>query len=219
VPIQAGYRLRLDIRPAGAVVWASVCESHLLYNRNCQATVVTASRAGSAWQGVEVSLSGPALDAGGAYAPRGAVMTLAVLGAGRSAEIDNVSLSSTDGRPLLENGGFGERLAQWLPSAQGHFVPWHIDNMYLEALIERGMVGLLFVLAMLVGAASRVIRRSADGDAPAAYAGASLAGLCVVGLVSSVFDVPRVAWLGLILMNTVVQAPDTRSCLAHRGPR
>ncbi len=193
--------MRLDVRPAGAVIWASVCESHLLYNRNCQATVITAAPAArTGWHTAEVLLAGPPLNAGDWHARRGAVLTLSVIGAGRHAEVDNVSLETPDGRQLVRNGGFVDGLAHWLPAAQGHFVPWHIDNMYLELLIERGLVGLLIVLAVLARAAPAVVRLSARGDAWTAFAGASLAGLCVLGLVSSVFDVPRVAWLGAVLL-------------------
>ena len=47
-------------------------------------------------------------------------------------------LAGTDGRPLLRNGDFDRGLAHWLPAAQSYFVPWHIDSLALESLIERG---------------------------------------------------------------------------------
>jgi hypothetical protein len=189
------------------VVWAAVCESHLLYNRDCQAALVDAPNDG-AWHPVEVALVGPPLDTGDWFAPRRAVLTLSVMGAASSAELDNVVLETADGRQLLRNGAFDEGLAHWLPSAQGYYVPWHIDNLYLELLIERGLMGLWVTMALLLGCAYVVINRSLRGDGAAAFVAASLAGLCALGLVSSVLDVPRVAWLGAVLV-----------CLALGGRR
>jgi hypothetical protein len=199
VPFQPGYRLRMEVRSAGAAVWAAVCESHLLYNRDCQATVVTVPPDG-AWQTVDVLLAGPLLDAGRPYAPRRAVLRLSVLGVGSTVEFDNLALTALDGAPLLRNGDFGDGLAHWLPAAQGYYVPWHIDNLYLELLIERGLAGLALMLVLMLGTARSVVRRALQGDAPSAFIAASLAGVAALGLVSSVLDMPRVAWIFGVLL-------------------
>jgi hypothetical protein len=199
VPLHTGYRLRMEVRSAGAAVWAAVCESHLLYNRDCQATVVTVPP-DRAWHTVDVLLAGSPLDAGQPYAPRRAVLRLSVLGVASTVEFDNVALTALDGTPLLRNGDFGDGLAHWLPAAQGYYVPWHIDNLYLELLIERGLAGLALMLALMLGAARSVVRRALQGDAPSAFIAASLAGLAALGLVSSVLDMPRVAWIGGVLL-------------------
>jgi hypothetical protein len=213
VAVQPAYRLRLDIRSAGAVVWAAVCESHLLYNRDCQTALVDAPNDG-AWHPVEVALAGPPLDAGDWFAPRRAVLTLSVLGTASSAELDNIVLETADGRQILRNGSFDDGLAHWLPSAQGYYVPWHIDNLYLEVLIERGLAGLLVTLALLVGCGRAVVRQALRGDGLAAFVAASLAGACALGLVSSVLDVPRVAWLGAVLACITVCSHSRRGAEA-----
>ena len=74
---------------------------------------------------------------------------------------------------LLANDDFAEGMARWFPVAQGYFVPWHVDNLALELLIERGAVSL---------------------------AAAALAGALLVGCVSSLLDMPRVA----VLLLTIV---------------
>jgi O-antigen ligase len=78
-------------------------------------------------------------------------------------------------------------------------VPWHIDNLYLELVIERGLPACVaFVLCMgfalrrLVGAVGREV-------AVAPFLAASLCGAMCVGLVSSLMDVPRVAFLLFLL--------------------
>jgi hypothetical protein len=196
VPLHPQYTLRLDARSAGAMLMAKVCESHLLYDRNCQAAWVTVppSDAGQ-WVDLMVPLDGPALDAGDWFAPRQGVLTLAVVDAGTSAEIDNVVLAAPDGSPLLRNGDFSAGLAHWLPAAQVFFVPWHIDNLYLELLVERGVAGLSLFLLLAGWAAWRLAQRSVAGDDVLPWLAASLIGVLALGLVSSVFDVPRVALL------------------------
>lgn len=35
------------------------------------------------------------------------------------------------------------------PAAQSYFVPWHLDNLFLEVLVERGLAGLLLLVALM----------------------------------------------------------------------
>ena len=117
-----------------------------------------------------VRLHGPLLDAGDAWAPRLGVFSIAVINAGGAAEFDNLSLVGPDGAEMLVNPGFAEGLARWFPAAQGYYVPWHIDNLYLELLIERGLPACVaFVLCMAV-ALRRLVGagrpRSADRAVP-----------------------------------------------------
>ncbi len=103
-------------------------------------------------------------------------------------------LSAPDGSPLLRNGDFSAGLAHWLPAAQVFFVPWHIDNLYLEMLIERGVAGLVLFGCWRAGRTGDWrAARVADDMVP--WLAASLCGVLALGLVSSVLDVPRVAML------------------------
>ena len=194
------YRVAFDVRAAAkADVYLRLCEMHLLYPRNCQVALVRVTPGDPEWRRVTVRLRGPLLDTGQAWTPRLGVFSLAVVNAGGVAEFDNVSLVEPDRTEALANWDFSQGLARWFPAAQGYYVPWHIDNLYLEVLIERGVPALLaFVLCMgfalwrLVGAGGR-----ATPIAP--FLAASLCGALCVGGVSSVMDVPRVAFLLLLL--------------------
>ena len=195
-----------DVRAAtGADAYLQLCEMQLLYPRNCQHGFVRVPPGGPQWRRVTVRLRGPALDRGHAWAPRLGVFSLAVVNAGGVAEFDHISLVAPDRIELLANRDFAEGPARWFPAAQGYYVPWHIDNLYLELLIERGVPALLaFVLCMglalwrLVGAAGRAC-------AVAPFLAASLCGALCVGLVSSVMDVPRVAFLLFLLTLLAVE--------------
>ena len=74
-------------------------------------------------------------------------------------------------------------------------MPWHIDNLYLEILIERGLAGLIPFFALMGYAFKRLVAASGQGVPIAAYLAASLGGALLVGLTGSLMDVPRVAFL------------------------
>jgi hypothetical protein len=128
------------------------------------------------------------------------MFSMAVLDAGGQVDVDNVRLQFAFQPDALENGDFSRGLAHWLPAAQSYFVPWHIDNLYLELLIERGGVGLGLTLVLAALALGSVLIGPSRRHPLAPYLAAALCGVGVVGLVSSVMDVPRVAFLGCLLM-------------------
>jgi hypothetical protein len=128
------------------------------------------------------------------------MLSLAVLDAGGAVDVDNVHLQHTLIPATLENGDFAQGLAHWLPAAQSYFVPWHIDNLYLELLIERGGVGLVLTMLLAAMALISVLFSLARHHALSPYLAAALCGVGTVGLVSSVMDVPRVAFLFYLLM-------------------
>ncbi len=201
VPLVGSYRMALDVRAERAtVLLVRVCESHLLYDRACQWAFLRLT-AEDHWQSRKVVLGGQSLAVGRWFAPRQGVLTLSVLDAGSSVDIDNVTLESPGGRQALDNGEFGTGLARWYPAAQSYFLPWHIDNLYLELLIERGLVGASVLLGW-VAVAGRRLLQSTDlgGGAGAPFIAASLCGVLGLGLLSSVLDVPRIALLMALLL-------------------
>jgi len=123
------------------------------------------------------------------------MLSLSVVNAGGAADFDNVSLIGAYPAQPLENGDFSGGMAHWFPAAQAYFLPWHIDNLFLELLIERGFVGLLLFAALTAYALWHLVFGRARASALAPYLAASLCGALLVGLVSSLMDVPRVAFL------------------------
>ena len=195
------YRVTLDVRvPASTGLMVSVCERHLLYQRQCQRAFVRVNPADAGWQTLAVPLHGPGLSPGAWYAPRLAMLSLAVLDAGGRVDVDNVRLQHATQPVDLQNADFSRVLAQWLPVARSYFVPWHIDNLYLEVLIESGGVGLALMLLLVGVAVARVMWGPARQHPLAPYLAAALWGVGTIGLVSSVMDVPRVAFLFYVLV-------------------
>lgn len=198
----AGYRVRMDVRVTQVSRFELyLCERHLLYDRACQAAFVRVQpNASNAWQHLNVPLQGQALSQGRWWAPRLMMFSISVIDAGGQADVDNITLTSWRGQALASNGDFSAGLSHWFPAAQSYFVPWHLDNLFLEILVERGVLGLLACLVLVGYALWHLVLGQARLTPLAPYLAASLVAVLVVGLVSSVMDVPRVAFLFFLLL-------------------
>jgi hypothetical protein len=180
-------------------LYVRVCERHLLYDGQCQIAFVRAGAMSTGWSHIETALRGPSLLNQQWFADRQVTFELAAVAAGSHVDLRYVVLSGPDVSDLLANGDFSNGLAHWQPVASGYFLPWHVDNLYLEALIERGLPALLaFVMLAILALSRQMTAKSTSPVAP--YFAASLFGILLLGLVSSVFDVPRVAYLFQLLV-------------------
>jgi hypothetical protein len=193
------YRLSLDLRSDSDVaLLAQVCAEHLLYPARCQYRKIRLSSGD--WQHWESVLAGYPFRFGSWESIGHGVFSLSVLTPGVKVEASNLSLTAGAGN-LLRNPRFEDREAGWFPSAHSYFLPWHIDNLYLEFLIETGVVGLLCFLIGVAWVMWRLLRAFLRGNVHAPYFISSIAGLLALGLVVSVMDMPRVATLfGLVLV-------------------
>ena len=195
------YRVRLDFEAAVATrMEVRLCERHLLYDWYCQSAELVAEGRPGHLQHWSSPLSGDELDGGPWYAPRLAMLSLSTLDQGRSIDLYQVSLINSNNVEQLVNRSFSEDLAHWFPAAQYYFLPWHIDSIYVESLIERGLIGLFLFVATALAALDRVLRCPRDSSPLASYVAASLVGALLVGSVSSFLDAPRVAFLFFLLI-------------------
>ena len=214
-PHQVAFDVRVTVQTD---VYVSLCELHLLYARHCQSAWMRVPPTGTQWHRGRAVLHGPSLDPGSSWAPRQGVFSVAIFDAGRQIDVRNLSLVGLNRVELLANRDFAQGMARWFPSAQGYYVPWHIDSLWLEVLIERGVIAMgAFAVCMalavwcLVGA---VLRRGTVIHPIAPFLAASLCGGLCVGLVSSVMDVPRVA---LLLMLLAIFSIEIRIAPRDRG--
>jgi hypothetical protein len=190
------HYVRLDIRAEHEIdLHLKLCDRHLLYDAACQRALIRVPPGKTPWQTLVVPLKGPALRGGPWYAPRLNVFSLSVISTASAGDFDNVRLIGANRQEMLINGTFNKQLAHWFPSAQSYFLPWHIDNLFLELLIEQGATGLLIFSALLGYAMWRLITSPSRKEALSPYLAASLCAALCVGLVSSFMDVPRVTFL------------------------
>lgn len=209
------HRVSLDVRvQRQANVYLALCERHLLYDGNCQVAFIRVLPGETEWQNMVLPLSGAPLAGSVWYAPRLAMFSLSVINPGGVADFDNVRLIGSYPQSPLENGNFFRGMAHWFPAAQSYFVPWHIDNLFLEVLIERGSVGLLLFIALMAYALWHLVFGRARTLALSMYLTASLCAALLLGLVSSLMDVPRVAFLVYLLALFSIQtASKAERCL------
>lgn len=202
---QGHYRARVRYETdAPLVLLVSVCERHLLYDFRCQWKHVRPEMSitdGTQWH--EIALAGPAFVPTGRTASwRDGMFALTVLTPSQTARIHAVELIDASGRQVLQNTAFSTGLQRWFPAAQGHFKPWHMDNLYLEILIERGVLGCL-MLGLLAAWGVRCVWRGVQDREPLALALAgSLTAMSVLGLVISVIELSRIAFLLLLVLLT-----------------
>lgn len=210
------YRVEMKARvqtPTRLAV--SLCERHLLYDRACLGSRVTVRPAPTVedWQTVRFMLQGDAFEPDPWFGARLQFFSVAVIDAGKRVDLDALQLVAPNGVNLLRNSDFADGLAQWLGVAQSYFDPWHLDNLTLEVLVERGILGLLALAVLVVHALWQLFRGGACSHPLAPVLAAALLATLLLGLVSSVMDVPRVAFLfyWVLLWVMVAEKFDDRS--------
>ena len=174
------YRVQLDVRVKQTThLELFLCERHLLYDRTCQAAYLEVHPAEGAtplaWQHITAALEGPSLGGEHRFAPRLKMFSISVADAGGQADVDNIALTGSRPQTLLSTGDLSSGLAHWFPAAQSYFEPWHLDNLTLEVLVERGLLGLLAGLLLVASALRRLVLGAARLHLLAPYLAASLA--------------------------------------------
>jgi hypothetical protein len=210
VTLETGYRIAFDVhvdRPQRLGI--SVCSTHLLYEGACQRAVFIVLPGATDWQRLSAILAGASLP-GNRGLVDGATFAIVALDVDARIELRHLDLVGDRSVNLLRNVDFSDGLAHWFPVARNYFVPWHIDNFYLELLIEQGVAGLTAVL-LLLGSALAALLSARRRDSPAApYLAACLVSVLLVGTVSSLLDVPRVAFLLFFLALLSIELDATR---------
>lgn len=196
--LSARHRLSITARSdQRASVLVRLCAVHLLYPARCRERTLTVSPGG--WQTISLELIGMRI-AGAEWLRNGrSVFLLSVLNSGAMVEIRDIHLGSS-GRNLLRNRQFNSDDGQWFPQSFRYFLPWHVDNFYLELLLETGVAGLLAFLALIVGLMRQILHRYRQGETFSIELLSALSGLMALGLLVSIIDMPRIALLsGLYL--------------------
>lgn len=197
------YRVRLRGQvqsPARLLV--QLCEQHLLYAFECQAQtprVLASSAAAGGW--TELRLHGPALASTGTRSAwRAGVLSITVLQAKTPVRLDAVELIDPQGRQVLKNPVFAQGPRYWSSIAQANFLYWHMDNLYLELLIERGLLGLAALAALAICALVMTAQGVARQKSLALIVGIAISSALLIGAVISVIEIPRVSTMLWLLL-------------------
>jgi hypothetical protein len=201
-PSLGTYTLALDVRTVqSAMLSVGLCHKHLLYAASCTQPAVVKLAGSEGWHHVSLSLTGQEGLSGGWPVPVLGFFDLRLLGPAAFIDVDNLSIVDARGRQLLANGGFSEGMSQWFFSSRHDFLSWHVDSLFLEVLIDQGVVGLSLLLALLAMAFANLLRGPGGDHVLAPYLLSALLACLVVGVFSSLLDMPRSAFLFYLLLS------------------
>lgn len=200
-PLAGRYALGLDLRaPQPATLRLSLCQKHLLYAAWCTEATVVVPPGGDEWRHYSLALKAHQATAARWQVPVPGFFSLRLHGPADFVEVDNLRLVDASGQQLLANGDFAEGSARWFFAARHYFLPWHVDSLFLETLIDQGALGLLLLLALLILAFANLRQGPGRKHFLAPYLLAALVGGLAVGVFSSLLDMPRSAFLFHLLL-------------------
>jgi hypothetical protein len=194
-----------------------VCEKNLIYGQGCIGGNKSIKAATDVWQTIEFTLEGNGATRGDWYAPRLLAFSMAVDTRGGLVDVSDVSLIRADGRQLLTNGDFANGMSHWFFSSDRYHLPWHIENLFMNLLFDQGLSGLALGVVLIVFSMWRVSFGSARHFPLAPALAASLFGLVIVGLFSSMIEAPRIGWLFYFLLLIAATLPVGQSRSPRRG--
>ncbi len=199
--VEGPFDVSLRLRSRNDIsVHFEVCEKHLLYVAGCAIGKLAVKGNDGAWQEARLRLNGPLLSGGSWYVPKMKMFSLGIYSQSRSAEIDDLMLSSAGGENLLGNGDFANGMQQWFFSSDRDHMPWHAKNILVNVLFDQGVMGLALFLLLTAAAFWRLNFSKARHYEYAPYISAALLGFLVVGMFDSLMDVPRVALVYYLLI-------------------
>jgi hypothetical protein len=200
-PFAGTSTVAMDLRSLQpAMLSVGLCHKHLLYAASCTHPAVVRLSGDEGWQHVSLSLTGRKGFPGGWPVPVLGFFDLRLLGPADFIDVDNLSVVDAKGQQLLGNGGFSGGMSQWFFSGRHDFLSWHVDSLFLEVLIDQGLIGLSLLLALLAMAFANLLRGPGADHVLAPYLLAALLACLVVGVFSSLLDMPRSAFLFYLLL-------------------
>lgn len=204
------YLVGLDVRNPGppAYLHVNLCARQLLYPQQCTATPLALLAQDDHWRHVQFLVNSAQLGQGPRYWRAPVQLELSLEGQGARLDVDNVSLrDAITEHERLRNGDFTDGNDYWFFSSDRHHLPWHIKNLALNLYFELGVLGLISYTGLLLTVIAGLLRRMLLGERAATVWLASLAAFHAVGIFDSLFDVPRIALLAMLLVCAAAMRP------------
>jgi len=207
------YTLAMDLRSdsPGAALTAPVCEKALLYSFVCAWTTLSLSGEGGQWAHYEIQLSSKGFGPPGSPFQRPVKLSLFNGKFGTVVDVDNVVLREVASTNLVLNGDFSSGMQQWFFSTDSH-LPWHAKNLFLHVLFEQGWFGFACFIAIFAYAMVRWARGAWRNDSVSLVFFAAFTAFLVVGVVDSLVDETRLAFLCYLLLMVGCATGEGRAC-------
>jgi hypothetical protein len=200
----SAYILAVDARRTNpkANLSIAICERWLLYPQNCMAKPIALGAADGAWHHYEIALAAGSLARPSGLLTAPTQLEISTEYPNASVDVDNVSLRDVpSGIELIKNGSFSYSNDYWFFSSDRNHFPWHVKNFAVNLFFEQGWLGLAAMGLLLCYTSVDLLVRALQGATDAAIYLAALAGVMVVGMFDSIFDVPRLTLLMFLVLS------------------
>jgi hypothetical protein len=203
VRLQDSQRYRLSFwarsRSGAAELGLPICEKWMLYSAQCLWQSVRIADTGGRWQQFSLDFDSGVRARSAWSMRRSTKLSVFNPASDTTVEIDKISLRASEGRELLGNGDFSEGLDRWF-FASDNYLPWHLENTWLQLYFEQGGFGVLAFAALLIVSALLLRQRQRDRDLYAPALAASLTAFLTLCMVNSLFDFPHMSLLFFLLI-------------------
>ncbi|KXK37033.1 O-antigen ligase family protein [Nitrosomonas europaea] len=198
------YMLTMNLRSQApnAAITAPVCEKALLYSFRCFWLSLRLDKVPPGkWGYYEAAISTSEFNTENSRVRRPAKLSLYNGQPDTTVDVDNISLKDAEGNDLVLNGDFSDGMSHWFFSTDSH-LPWHIKNLFLHIFFEQGWFGLACFIVLTGYLLTRGLIRTWHNDVLHLVLCISLGAFLAIGIVDSLIDEPRLAFLFYLLMIT-----------------
>lgn len=198
------YTLAMKLRSQApnAAITTPVCEKALLYSFECFWLSLKLDKAPPGeWGDYQTDISTDGFNSANSRIQRPVKLSIYNGQSGTLIDVDNVSLKDSDGHELILNGDFSSGMSHWFFSTDSH-LSWHIKNLFLHIFFEQGWFGLICFILITGCVLTRGYVRTWHNDTFSLVLCASLSAFLAIGVVDSLIDEPRLAFLFYLLVIT-----------------
>jgi hypothetical protein len=201
------YKITLHARAKQDVdLHLEICDKHLLYAGECTTKQIPIKGKPGEWQAVAVQMDRTLPSGGTTFR----VFSFGVYSQRSPLDVDDITLATPSSSNLLSNGDFSAEMSHWFFTSDRNHMPWHAKNILVNLLFDQGLLGLSLSLLLIGSALWQLAAGKARHHELAPYLLVALQGFWIVGLFDSLLDVPRLAFVYLLLCFHALQLGSQR---------
>ena len=191
-----------------------LCQKHILHSIECVSRTLRFPGDGDAVQTRRIDLPTQELVQGDTFPRRHHVISVRNMSRAGVIRLEKLELISDTGEAVLRNTDFSAGGTYWYFTTD-ELKPWRVENQALEILFDRGWVGLAVFVALVASALGLLAARAVREDFGYAVAAGSVCGVLTVGIFSTVFFSPRLAFLFYLLLLLSLSTTRRRRKATH----
>lgn len=205
------YTLKLKFKAElpGDRLAIDICHKHILFSEHWQPECTGteyAAKTGGQWAQLEWSFNSGRL---GQYGLFDWPPTLQIHNySDNPLWLDAVEIFDSQGRQIVKNEQFDQRLLYWLWTSDFEHLPWHSKQIFIHVWLEQGWIGLSLFVLLLVLAFLRQIKLYSLGETVPIALLPAMTGVLGLGLTDTFIDEPQISLLTFSLLFAALQWPN-----------